>query len=127
MEQLPRKNAAAGQADRCLHGLPGRGGRRAVCVLRAGGELRELIFDLHFPAILVGLLPPFLQEQAMLGEHHTAFIRCCSWPYSQEQALPRNTITDSSFPQLFFLVVEHLLLHPPPPPLTTPHHLQPQS
>lgn len=42
VDQLPATNAAARQVDRRLHGVFGRGGRVAVCVLCAGGELCEL-------------------------------------------------------------------------------------
>lgn len=41
MAQLHGENPAEGEADRRVHGVPGRGRRAAVCLLCCGGELRE--------------------------------------------------------------------------------------
>ena len=48
MEQLLAKDAAAGEADRRVHGVSGRGGRRAVFVLCFGGKLRELFCRTYY-------------------------------------------------------------------------------
>lgn len=51
LEALPGADAAAHAAPRCVHGVPGPGRGGTVRVLRVGGELRKMLFFLHWLSI----------------------------------------------------------------------------